>query len=151
MSEQMSLIFQECATDKDIKDIYNFNIHAFADTQDFEWSEENIKKEMGEGWKLLSVSYNKDIVAAVFLKVEGDNLFTKNTPIKIDYQGNGFSHMIKDFYEQFAQENNIHTILNYCPNDNFRMISLNEGHDYTKTGKILGDNSNIIEWKKSLK
>lgn len=147
----MSLVFQECGSDQEIKDIYNFNVHAFADTQDFEWSEDNIKKELGEGWRLLSVSFDNSIVAAVFLKIEGSSLFTKNTPIKIDYQGNGFSHMIKDFYEQFAEGKNIDTIINYCPNDNFRMISLNEGHDYTRTGKVLGEHSNIIEWHKSLK
>jgi hypothetical protein len=150
MSEQMSLVFQECESDQEIKDIYNFNVHAFADTQDFEWSEENIKKEIGHGWKVLSVTYEKDILAAVLLKIESKTLFTKNTPIKIDYQGNGFSHLIKDFFEQFAEGKNIETIINYCPDDNFRMISLNEGHKYTKTGKVLGEHSNIIEWQKSL-
>ena len=150
MSEEMSLVFQECESDQEIKDIYNFNVHAFADTQDFEWNEENIKNEIGQGWKVLSVSYEKNIVAAVLLKIEDKTLYTKNTPIKIDYQGNGFSHLIKDFFEQFAEGKNIETIINYCPDDNFRMISLNEGHNYIKTGKVLGEHSNIIEWQKSL-
>jgi len=150
MSEEMSLVFQECESDQEIKDIYNFNVHAFADTQDFEWNEENIKNEIGQGWKVLSVSFEKNIVAAVLLKIEDKTLYTKNTPIKIDYQGNGFSHLIKDFFEQFAEGKNIETIINYCPDDNFRMISLNEGHKYTKTGKVLGEHLNIIEWQKSL-
>ena len=38
--------------------------------------------------------------------------------------------------------------VNYCPMDNFRMISLNEGHDYKKTGNTLGNNKDIIEWEK---
>lgn len=150
MSEQISLVFQESISDEQIQDIYNFNIHAFADTQDFEWSIESIKKEIREGWTLLSVRYEKDIVAAVFVKIDNKVLFTKNTPIKIEYQGNGFSHLIKEFYEEYAGDNGANKIVNYCPDDNFRMISLNEGHDYNKTGNILGSNSNILEWEKVL-
>lgn len=146
----MSLVFQESSSEEEIKDIYNFNIHAFADIQDFEWSVDSIKKEISEGWTLLSVSYGKDIVAAVFVKIDNSILYTKNTPIKIEYQGNGFSHMIKEFYEEYANSNGITKIINYCPDDNFRMISLNEGHDYEKTGNRLGEHSNIIEWEKSL-
>ena len=87
-------------------------------------------------------------MAAVFMKEDDKELLTKNTPIKMDYQGNGFSHMIKDFYEEYAANNKIETIINYCPTDSFRMIALNERHDYVKTGNVLADD--IVEWKKSL-
>jgi hypothetical protein len=68
----------------------------------------------------------------------------------MNFQGNGFSHMIKDFYEEVASDSGLARIVNYCPFDNFRMISLNERHDYKKTGNTLGDNSSIIEWEKNL-
>lgn len=150
MSETGKLIFKESRSKEEISEIYNFNVHAFADTQDFDWSEQNIKNEIKDGWILFSVEYDEDIVAAVFIKEDDKTLLTKNTPIKMDYQGNGFSHKIKDFYELYANENDIKTIINYCPFDNFRMISLNERHDYTKTGKVLGKNNHIVEWKKDL-
>ena len=150
MSETGKLIFKESRSKEEISEIYNFNVHAFADTQDFDWSEQNIKQEIKDGWKLFSVEYDNDIVAAVFLKEDDKTLLTKNTPIKMDYQGNGFSHKIKDFYELYANENDIKTIINYCPFDNFRMISLNERHDYVKTGNVLGKNNHIVEWKKDI-
>ena len=57
----------------------------------------------------------------------------------------------KDFYEEFAKDKGIKTVINYCPDDNFRMISLNEGHDYEKTGNTLKNTTNMIEWVKKLK
>jgi hypothetical protein len=62
-----------------------------------------------------------------------------------------FSHMIKDWYEDIAKDKGIKKILNYCPFDNFRMISLNERHNYKKTGNMLGKANTIIEWEKVLK
>lgn len=150
MSETGKLVFKESRSKEEISDIYNFNVQAFTDIQDFDWSEQNIKKEIKDGWKLFSVEYEQDIVAAVFLKEDEKTLLTKNTPIKMDYQGNGFSHKIKDFYELYANENGINTIINYCPFDNFRMISLNERHDYQKTGNVFGKNNQIVEWQKKL-
>ena len=138
-------------TSKEISEIYNFNVQAFADSHDFAWTKENIKAEIKSGWNLYSVDVDSDIVCAIFLKVDGHRLLTKNTPIKLSYQGNGFSHHIKEFYEEFANEKGLDTIYNYCPVDNFRMISLNEGHNYKKTGKTLGQNVNMVEWKKNLK
>jgi hypothetical protein len=138
-------------TDEHIAEIFNFNVQAFADSQDFAWSEENIKKEIKSGWKLYSAKVEKEIVCVLFTKLEGQRLLTKNTPIKINFQGQGFSHLIKDFYEGIANENSVDEILNYCPNDNFRMISLNEGHAYDKTGNVLGPKKNILEWVKPWK
>lgn len=150
MKPAQHLVFKQSTTGDDIKEIYHFNAKAFADSQDFTWSEENIKQEIKQGWKLYSVNFEDDIVAALFLKQEGPVLFTKNTPIKLIYQGNGFSHRIKDFYEKVAKENKVKKIVNYCPSDNFRMISLNEGHEYRRTGKSLGPQSEILEWEKVL-
>jgi hypothetical protein len=140
------------STSKDqIEQIYNFNVQAFTDSHDFNWTKENIQNEIKAGWNLYSVQIDNDIVCALFLKEEANTLFTKNTPIKINYQGNGFSHLIKEFYEDYANSNNLQRVVNYCPIDNFRMISLNEGHDYTKTGQTLGGNDQMLEWEKILK
>ncbi len=138
-------------TDEEIKEIYNFNVQAFADSHDFAWTTDNIKSELSSGWELYSVRVDSDIICAIFMKVDVDRLLTKNTPIKMNYQGNGFSHIIKDFYEQYANDNALERVFNYCPVDNFRMISLNEGHNYVRTGRSLGSNKNMIEWEKTLK
>ena len=42
-------------------------------------------------------------------------------------------------------------IINFCGIDNFRMYSLNESHGYQKTGRKLGDNGQVVEWKKLVK
>lgn len=150
MSTADHLEFRQSQTDSEISEIYNFNAKAFADSQDFTWSEDNIKNELKDGWKLYSVNFDNDIVAALFLKENGQVLYTKNTPIKLIYQGNGFSHKIKDFYEKVAKEHKLKKIVNYCPVDNFRMISLNEGHDYVKTGNTHGPGAEMLEWEKEI-
>lgn len=138
-------------TEDQLNEIYNFNVQAFADSQDFAWTKDNIKNEIDSGWDPYSVRLGEDIVCVLFTKKDGKKLLTKNTPIKIDFQGQGFSHMIKDFYEELASDYRVEEIFNYCPSDNFRMISLNEGHDYTKTGVIIGPSQNIVEWVKPIK
>ena len=150
MTSEKKIKFVLSEKENEIENIYNFNVTAFADSQDFAWTKENIKNEIKSGWHLYSAIIDKDIICAIFMKIDSGKLLTKNTPIKIDYQGNGFSHIIKEFYEQYASENKINEVVNYCPNDNFRMISLNEGHGYAKTGNIVGPNKNIIEWHKKL-
>ena len=147
---EKKIAFTPSQSEKDLGDIYNFNVTAFADIQDFSWTKENIKKEIKNGWLLYSVKIDNDVVCALFIKTDGKKLLTKNTPLKMNYQGRGFSHMIKEFYEQYAREHKISQVYNYCPADNFRMISLNEGHDYEKTGIVSGDNDNIIEWIKKI-
>ena len=92
-----------------------------------------------------------EIVAAVFYKIEDDALLTKNTAIKITYQGSGFSHTIKEFFEKVAREKGLKRIFHYCRIDNFRMYSLNESHQYKKTPKKLGPEGLVVEWVKSLK
>lgn len=147
---QKNINFIHSTSPEEIEEIYNFNVIAFADSHDFSWTTENIQKEISEGWNLYSVKIDDDIICALFLKEEGDTLLTKNSPVKINYQGNGFSHIIKEFYEDYAESKKLSKVINYCPVDNFRMISLNEGHDYTKTGKSLGGNTEMLEWVKTL-
>lgn len=142
------LVFTPGKNKQEINRIFNFDANAFANAQDFDWTEENIKKEIQDGWQLYSVDYEGDVVAAIFMKANKDTLYTKNTPIKLNYQGNGFSHQIKEYYEKIANEKGLHRIVNYCKADNFRMISLNEGHNYKKTERKLDDN--IIEWEKHI-
>ena len=40
----------------------------------------------------------------------GSKLLTKNTAIKMNYQGSGYSHEIKDFFEEVADENGLESI-----------------------------------------
>ncbi|MBT4790699.1 MAG: hypothetical protein HON90_03945 [Halobacteriovoraceae bacterium] len=142
--------FIPSSSNNELNEIYNFNTIAFADSQDFAWSKENIKKEIKSGWEVISVKIENDIICALFLKEEQDCLLTKNTPIKLNYQGQGLSHIIKDYYEDYAKSKSLTGVLNYCPADNFRMIALNESHGYTKTGRNLDGNNSMIEWEKNL-
>lgn len=144
------LEFKEAKKEEDMVNLSKFDIQAFTDTQDFSWSLENIKKEVQTGWKLFSVTTDNEIVAAVLMKQDSSTLLTKNTPIKLAFQGNGFSHQIKYFYEEEAKRLNVNKVINYCPVDNFRMIALNESHGYKRTGKSFGISNNIIEWEKTL-
>lgn len=150
MEELKSLVFKEAKKEEEVVNLSKFDIQAFTDTQDFSWTLDNIKKEVKTGWKLYSVMTDEEIVAAVLMRKDGDTLFTKNTPIKMAFQGNGFSHQIKNFYETEAKKQNIHRLINYCPVDNFRMIALNESHGYKRTGNAFGVSNNIIEWVKVL-
>ena len=147
----MKLTFKRAKSEKDIKLILDYNIDAFSDSPDFKWTLEEIKKEVADGWELHSLSSEGEIVAAVFYKVEDDALLTKNTAIKIDYQGTGLSHSIKEFFEKVAREKSLKRILHYCRIDNFRMYSLNESHHYKKTTKKLGQEGLVVEWVKTLK
>jgi predicted GNAT family acetyltransferase len=133
--------------DEDLRRIHEFNIKAFSD-EDLEWTYENLKSQLNDGWILYAANFEGSLVAAAFVKVDGDELLTKNTSISVDYQGNGFSHMIKDFFEDVARDEGVKKLINLCPFDNFRMISLNERHEYTKTGNKFGKNKEIIEWVK---
>lgn len=150
MEENKELVFKEAKKEEEVVNLSKFDIQAFTDTQDFSWNLDNIKKEVKTGWKLYSVTAEEEIVAAVLMRKDGDTLLTKNTPIKMAFQGNGFSHKIKNFYEQEAKKLNVVKVVNYCPVDNFRMIALNESHGYKRTGNAFGLGSNIIEWVKVL-
>ncbi|MEE2744739.1 MAG: hypothetical protein VYD54_12575 [Bdellovibrionota bacterium] len=146
----MSLSFSKAKTHQEIQSIVNYNIDAFVDSPDFSWDLKSIKKEIEDGWEVYGVSFEKEIIAAVFVKVNKDSLFTKNTAVKINHQGSGYSHQIKDFFELRARELKLQMIFHFCRIDDFRMYSLNESHGYKKTSRKLGKNGEVVEWKKQL-
>ena len=147
----MELIFKLASSEKAIQKILDYSIDVFSDSPDFKWTLDEIKHEIRDGWKLYGVHLGEEIIAAVFLKEEGDCLYTKNTAIKVGHQGSGYSHQIKDFFALEAKNRKIHKVMHYCRIDNFRMYSLNESHGYKKTSKKLGDDGLIVEWIKDLR
>jgi len=146
----MSLSFSKAKTQQQIQAIINYNIDAFVDSPDFSWDVKGIKREIEDGWDLYSVSQNREIIAAVFLRVKEESLFTKNTAVKISHQGSGYSHQIKDFFELRARELDLKMIFHFCRIDDFRMYSLNESHGYRKTSRKLGKKGEVVEWKKKI-
>ncbi len=146
----MNLSFFSADKPKDIKKVYEYTIDAFSDTPDFNWNLEEIKKEVKDGWLLYGVTNEDDeIVAAVFFRKENGALLTKNTGLKINHQGAGYNHEIKEFFEEKAKELKAKSIKHYCRIDNFRMYSLNESHGYKKTNNKI-DDGQIVEWEKVL-
>jgi hypothetical protein len=147
--EPIELIFKTATKVSQYKAIYDHNLDAFTDSPDFKWDIDEIKKEVKDGWKLYSAHVEDMIIAALFLKLEGKKLLTKNTGTKMSHQGSGYSHKIKEFFEKSAKEMKAKKIYHYCRIDNFRMYSLNESHGYVKTTKKL-DNGLVVEWEKLL-
>jgi hypothetical protein len=145
----MDLSFQPGTTDKDVKEIFSYNIDAFTDSI-FKWTLENLRNEIKLGWQLFSVRLKDEIIAAVLFKKDGNKLLTQNTAIKPQFQGSGFNHQIKEFFELKALELGCEEIHHFCKIDNFRMYSLNESHGYKKLEKKSGD-IQVMEWVKSLK
>ena len=84
------------------------------------------------------------------VKEEGPSLLTKNTGLRIDHQGSGYNHEIKEFFETTAKERGLNKVFHYCRIDNFRMYSLNESHNYRRTGNIYSDGT-IVEWVKAIR
>jgi len=134
----------------EIEDVYNYDVEVFTDSPDFEWSLSSLKEEMQSGWQIFSARLNEEIVAVAFLKEKDSSLLTKNTPIKMVYQGNGFSHQIKEFFEGEAKTRKIKELKHYCSSHNFRMISLNENHGYFRTPRAFDGNKYLTEWRKIL-
>jgi len=132
-----------------VKDVFDFNIDAFSDSPDFKWTLDDIKNELKDGWMLYSVNLNEEIIAAAFYKIENGTLHCKNTSIKMQYQGSGYSHRIMDFFEQMAKQLKVKKMVHYCAIDNFRQYSLNESHGYIKTDRKLGKGGHTTEWIKS--
>ena len=149
----MEIIFKQATGNEHIKEIYEHTVDAFSDSPDFNWTVQEIKNEVKDGWDLYACSTveNKEIIAAVFFKVDNDLLLTKNTAIKMHQQGSGYSHQIKKFFENKARKLKLKKIKHYCRIDNFRMYSLNESHGYEKTGDNLGEDGQVVEWTKVLK
>jgi hypothetical protein len=146
----MKLKFQRAQSEADVLNVYEYNIDAFSESPDFNWNLDEIKKELDSGWSLYSANLNEEVIAAVFLKKDQTVLYSKTTSIKINYQGSGYSHKIKEFIEDSAKKMKAKEIVNFCGIDNFRMYSLNESHGYTKTGRKLGENGQVVEWVKQI-
>ena len=146
----MPLEFHPAVKEKEIQAIYDHNIDAFSDSPDFKWNLEEIKNEIKGGWELYSVSHDEEIVAALFVSIVDGKLYTKNTGLKIHHQGSGFSHEIKEFYENLAREKKLGRIIHYCRIDNFRMYSLNESHGYRKAENPIDEDGLVVEWTKFL-
>ncbi len=145
----MDLIFKKAMDKSLVKEIFDYNIDAFSDSPDFNWNLSEIEEEIKDGWELYAAYLEEEIIAAVFLKVENDSLLSKNTAIKMNYHGSGYSHQIKEFIEKKAKDKKLQKIYHYCRIDNFRMYSLNESHKYKKTSNKLDDGL-IVEWVKQL-
>lgn len=143
-----TLRFIKCNGEVELKKLYNYDVDVFAEAGDFDWSLENLKKEKKLGWEIYSVEQSNEIIAAVFLRFDDNTLSTKNTSIKMTYQGQGFSHRIKDFYEHLAKTHKVSAIIHFCAVDNFRAIALNESHGYKRVKTLK--NGEVIEWKKTL-
>ncbi|MCK5884817.1 MAG: hypothetical protein KAG61_14095 [Bacteriovoracaceae bacterium] len=146
----MELKFVKASKEQDFKNIFDYNIDAFSDSPDFKWTLDEIKHEVKEGWQLFAAYLNSEIIAACFLRVDNKKLLTKNTAIKMTSQGSGYSHQIKEFFEEQAKELKTAQVIHYCRIDNFRMYSLNESHGYKKTDRKLGERGLIVEWVKSI-
>lgn len=142
------LKFESVTSQKNVKDVYDYNVEAFSDSPDFKWTLDDIKKEMSDGWQLFSVKLSDEIIAAAFVKKEEQKLLCKNTSIKMQHSGSGYSHRIMDFFEEAAKEFKVNEIVHYCSIDNFRQYSLNESHGYHKTPRKLGLNGHTTEWIK---
>ena len=146
----MSLIFFSADKPKIMKEVYEYTIDAFSDSPDFNWNLEEIKREVSDGWSLYGVkNEDEEVVAAVFFRLHDASLLTKNTGLKINHQGAGYNHEIKEFFEEKAKELKAKSIKHYCRIDNFRMYSLNESHGYVKTPNKIEDGQ-IVEWEKTL-
>lgn len=147
----LSLSFTQVTKSDDIKKVFDYNLDAFSDSPDFKWTLDDIKKEVKDGWNLFSVEIDGEIISAAFYRLEGEVLHCKNTSIKMQFQGSGFSHRIMEFFERKASELKLRSIIHYCAIDNFRQYALNESHGYVKTSRKLGKFGHTTEWIKMLK
>ena len=144
----MTLLFQPVKSKKDLNDIYGHNTSAFFDDAEFHWTKRWLEEQRQIGYEIYQVKYDREIVAALFVKIEDKGLLTKQTPLKLNAQGRGIGHKIKEYVEKLAKKAGKKNIFNYCTVDNFRMIALNESHGYERTGKGKGEV--LEEWHKSL-
>lgn len=144
------LVFAKAANEKSVKEVYDHNMSAFFDSEEFDWSLIWLKNQVKDGWNIYSISYDNEIIAAVFLKKKAKTLYLKQTPVKMSHQGNGFSHAIREYVEeQLASDLKVNNVISIIAIDNFRMVALNESHGYKKTGDFFEGSSTLVEWKKS--
>ena len=146
----MPLHFKPITKSEDFKAIHDYIADVFSDT-DFNWTLDQIRGETKAGCELWAAYSQEDVVAALFLRMDGDTLLTKNSALNIHHQGQGHSHEIKEYFEQVARQRGAKKISHFCRIDNFRAYSLNESHNYTRLeGKNKGDDQ-VVEWRKKIK
>ncbi len=146
----MELKFTQAKKVKEIEEAYNYNIGAFSDSPDFNWTLDAIINETKDGWEVWQAIHSEEIIGVAFIKKEGTTLLTKNTSIKMNYQGHGYSHKIKKFLEKKGQELKMKEIVHFCSIDDFRMYSLNESHGYQKNQIKENENELVVRWNKKL-
>ena len=117
----MKLRFELAKNAKDIKNIYEYNVDAFSESPDFNWNLDEICKEIDDGWDLYAAYLGKEIIAAVFLKNDKTSLLSKTTSVKLNYQGSGYSHKIKEFIEESAKDLKVKQIFNF-PHSKFSIF-----------------------------
>ena len=144
------LTYARAKSQKELQEIYDHNMSAFFDSDEFEWKMDWIKKQNKEGWDFYSVSFEEEIIAALLIKRKDKTFWSKQTPVKMSFQGNGFSHNIREYIEELANEEEVVEVFNICAIDNFRMVALNESHGYKKTGKKYLNSKTLVEWYKKL-
>lgn len=117
-----------------------------------DYSFDAVKKDFSQGWDIYSISFEEHVVALASVRKKNDAYQTKNSNVRIDYRGNGFSHEIKNFFEQDALEKGLKKIINISSEDNFRQRSLNESHGYILLeDKFKDDHGDYyLMWKKEL-
>ena len=147
---KLALNFHEVKNQDEFDQIIRYDQSAFSTGVGFEWSLKGLELEKKRGWKIIGVFNNEIVVASVLAKKEGKTLLTKTSPVKLDFQGNGFSHQIKDYLEDYAKKNKCLSIRHFCRSDDFRGISLNETHGYKKVNFPENDDENISLWEKTL-
>jgi RimJ/RimL family protein N-acetyltransferase len=151
MEVKPKLYFKHCTDSKDLRDVYNYEVDVFAEAGDFLWSLEALEDEINRGWKIYAVRCDEsgdEIISVLFVKLKQGDYFTKNTSLKLNFQGKGISHSIKEFFEMMALKTKAKNIVHFCAVDNFRSIALNESHGYLKIDCIK--NGEILKWKKAL-
>ena len=144
------LVFKTVSNLGDINEMVNSHAEVFSAEPLVLWNEESVKNELNAGWNLYTVLFNKDMVAGLFVKKQADRLVTKNTHLNIQYQGNAFSHRIKEFYEKLAEDENCSSVVNLCGGDHFRTIALNESHGYVLEEKDENEGHEIQIWSKKI-
>lgn len=148
--EHLPLVFQEAKSDKEIEAIFYHNISAYFDSEEFDWTVPWLKGLKKSGWRLFGVHLEDEIIAAFFVVLEDGMLTSKQTPVKMNHQGQGVSHRIKHQIEIVAKESKVKSIINICAIDNFRMVALNESHGYKKTGNHPENKKTLVEWLKNI-
>ena len=146
MSEE-KLQFKLAKNKKDFQKVYEYNLSVFLDEDEFPWSLKWLEEQHKNGYDIYLVEYGGEVMAALFVKVLQRGLFSMQTPLKLNFQGMGLSHQIKEYAEVLARQANLRDIYNYCAIENFRMMALNESHGYERTGRELPE-KNLIEWHK---